>query len=1033
MFSPSPRALAVLAAAVCIPALAAQQAGQWSAVPVTLKPPARTNYTLTPYPANPNAPAERDSLLLFGGDPANPAATEWLWNGVVWSPLTTPVPRRAGPAAASLLNGDLLVFGGSGAGGVPLFDTWVCRAGVWSQVPTALAPPLTTGLVMAADARGGAVLVGTIGAQVETWRFDNGQWTQLNANGPSGSGRAAFFDTVRGEVGLVVSRTARLDIYGLDGTSWELRSQPNSFFAILGSAAFDPERGRLLTAQLAMAGTDNYEWDGANLVSAGHTFNFFPTGPAAWHEARKEIVLVRSETSGLTAYRWAANARPLATAYGSPCQDPNFAMGLAPGDSAQIGTMHRLQAHRPDPTALTFSVLGFSHTVDSGAPLPRAIPFGALGCMQRVQALVANLLPPGPVATQPVLLPNSSSLLGMRYDAQFLQADALGVLDASDGLEVQIGTPITDRVLTESFNSPLRRDALASGDPWTNGAALPVAIGGDGRHGSFDPSFGTQIAPDHYEWNTDNTTIPATNTLSGVAEVVTDGEFSFTDFFVPAGVTVSFTGSAPARLRVRGRTDVQGTLLCNAEALPYWIPTTGPAAGQRVSAFDARGGTTVSIPFVPGQPGTRGGPGGGRGGKGGDECQGTGPIIVGGVVLTDGQNGQDVRIAAGHAYAAFAAGTGGRGSGMNPPSGIPNPNTPLISFVYRAFFAPGGGGGGFDLPGGTATLTPLVNMNVGATPAGGTAFPVTPYPPNPLPSPGYSSLDHFVVGGSGGGGGGTHAYGTIYVTGDVYTAGSGGSGGGGALALRSGGDLTVGSAASLQARGGDGVVINGQPSNGATASIMWGISSPGGGGSGGSLLLQSAGNVVVDGDLDTRGGPGSRTGLAGVGSLSVQSQAGAGSNGFVRLEAGGSVQFTGTSVPTIVGGTHTGSLSDRDVTTGSRSLWLVPPSVGLPAYFRYELVADVNGSTLLFSDDPSVSILRADDPAGPVMLRLQGARLDALTGQVDPASIGPWRSTVLPGVPDSLNRDRGTAVRFDLVLNKSHGLVRVLELRLVWR
>src|SRR5690606_39659101 len=65
------------------------------------------------------------------------------------------------------------------------------------------------------------------------------------------------------------------------------------------------------------------------------------------------------------------NPRPFATAYGQPCQDPGFTLDLAPGDSPEPGAVHRLQASVPNAAALTFSVLGFSHTTDNGGPLPR--------------------------------------------------------------------------------------------------------------------------------------------------------------------------------------------------------------------------------------------------------------------------------------------------------------------------------------------------------------------------------------------------------------------------------------------------------------------------------------------------------------------------------------------------------------------------------------------------------------------------------------------------------------------------------------
>jgi hypothetical protein len=48
------------------------------------------------------------------------------------------------------------------------------------------------------------------------------------------------------------------------------------------------------------------------------------------------------------------------------------------------------------------------------------------------------------------------------------------------------------------------------------------------------------------------------------------------------------------------------------------------------------------------------------------------------------------------------------------------------------------------------------------------------------------------------------------------------------------------------------------------------------------------------------------------------------------------------------------------------------------------------------------------------------------------STIGPWRAQLAPSL-SSVNGDRATAVRFDLVVDKSQGPVVVRELRLVWR
>jgi hypothetical protein len=241
---------------------------------------------------------------------------------------------------------------------------------------------------------------------------------------------------------------------------------------------------------------------------------------------------------------------------------------------------------------------------------------------------------------------------------------------------------------------------------------------------------------------------------------------------------------------------------------------------------------------------------------------------------------------------------------------------------------------------------------------------------------------------------------------------------------------------SVLVRGGRGVLINGDNLLTPTPQdIDLGVSSPGGGGSGGSVLLQSSRTVTVQGLVDAGGGAGSRTSnvqtpLAPT-QLNVISQAGAGSEGYYRLESVLGATFTGTGLPVFNPATQSGALADVDARTGSRSLWLLPAASALPFWLRYELVVDVGSQTLLFSDDPAVSPLAANDPAGPVQLRFQGARLDA-SGIPLPGTQGPWRAQLAPS-PTSVNGDRATAVRFDLVVDKSQGPVVVRELRLIWR
>ncbi|HEU4419895.1 MAG TPA: kelch repeat-containing protein, partial [Planctomycetota bacterium] len=956
---------------------AAPLAAQLRLVPTVGAPAARSGFSLVPWNAT--------SMLLFGGDAANPAATEWLWDGIAWTSLVTPVPRRNEAAlAVREPNGGLVLFGGVDGSGAPLFDTWRYDNGVWTQLATATSPPAMTRMSMAWDpATSSMVLVGRTALGVwQTWRLQDANWSQVvTAVLSVNASPTVFLDSVRNDIGLLSPEPTGFAVFRLQNGLWTLVSNQPSALAP-GVAAFDRDRGRAVWVAEPVAGATMREWDGLSLgppTPTGIAGTFMLEQMAIGYlAARQETTLVLGNTA-LRVFRWTPEPVPLATAYGAPCQDPTFRLGLAAGDSPTPGSSHRLRAQGQNGSFLTLALVGFSHTVDGGQPLPRTIPIGALACQQRAQAAILAFLGIGLPASLQIVVPNSASLLGTRYDAQFLQFDATGVLDASNGLEIQIGLPLSEFPLVETFNTAGNRDPQVSGDIWANGIAQAGALGGDGRHGSFDATFG-QFVNGVYEWNTDLQLIPASATLSGTPLTVTDGRFYFTDFVLPAGVAVRFVGSVAPQIHVRGLADIRGTIDVSGAEMPFWVPGAGsPGAGQHVSTFDSRG---VNL-FVNGQPGGAPGCGGGRGGDGADECQSLGPAPA-----YDGRAGQDVRLQAGHAYGSAAVGTGGRGGLLNPASGL-TVNTPLVGTLYRPHFSQGGSGGGFSGPGGQSTGTPLVGVVFSAFANPGLAFPLMPFPPV-APPPNYTSLNHFLVGGSGGGGGGSAPFGTYgfssiaTVPPNVYQAGHGGTGGGGAVALRAGGDLTVRSTATLRSKGGAGVLITGDSPASPTPDINHGISSPGGGGSGGSFLLQSNTNVTVDGTIDTSGGLGSRTGSIVYTPVNQVTQAGTGAPGFYRLEGSGAITFTGTGTPAFVAADHSGPLTDRDDHTGSRSLWLQPATTDLPVYLRYELVVDVGGATVLFSDDPSVSLLRADDPAGPALLRVQGARLDPLTGNVLP-------------------------------------------------
>lgn len=603
-------------------------------------------------------------------------------------------------------------------------------------------------------------------------------------------------------------------------------------------------------------------------------------------------------------------------------------------------------------------------------------------------------------------------------------------------------TPPLDIVVEEEFVNPTMQDVDQSSGLWTNGARAGL-VGDDGRHGSF--SLGLAVldpVTGFYEIDTGATPIPASNTFSGLPTTVTDGKYYFSDFVLPANTTLRFKGAFPPQIFVRGKVEILGKINLNAADLPFWTLPALP--DERLSDFGAR-----SIPpalplsttsFPDGQDGSLGGIGGGRGGKGGKECNGVGDVQVppgSGIFIHRGQPGQDVRVAAGHAYAAQAVGTGGRGSLLHPVAGTAAAaNTPTFPFsatsggTIRASFAPGGGGGGFSLAGSIAVVPPVappaLPYSFGVIQSGGLPFNLAL--PTPLPA-GFSSLNHFVVGGSGGGGGGSHAFGTsTAINNDVYVAGSGGSGGGGTMAIRAGGNVTIAASARFESRGGRGVLITGDDKATPARDTNYGVSSPGGGGSGGSVLIQAGGNLVMNGTVDTTGGEGSETGNVQLGlvvpNYNIVSQAGAGSPGFYRLEAGGAVTVgPSPSIPAYVPGLHSDVLLDRDEVTASLSKWRTSGQLFPPTWLRYELDVDLDGDTIVditYTDSGAVGTQRANDPAGPVRIQFQGAVLDqAGTAPVPGEDDNEWRDGIGSGAGPGIGLDSPNGFRFFLRFNRS--------------
>jgi hypothetical protein len=328
-------------------------------------------------------------------------------------------------------------------------------------------------------------------------------------------------------------------------------------------------------------------------------------------------------------------------------------------------------------------------------------------------------------------------------------------------------------------------------------------------------------------------------------------------------------------------------------------------------------------------------------------------------------------------------------------------------------------------------LTQLTTATGAAITNAGLAFPLLP-----VPATTRSSL-HFVVGGSGGGGGGCEATFTLRVStspnspAPAWAAGGGGSGGGGAIALRAGDTFRITNGGQVLARGG-----NIAPGGPAVATSQ---AAQGGGGSGGSVLMQ-AGRIAdlgsASGAVDVQGGIGGTLNRTSNGfpSFTVTSEGGHGSQGFARLEAPGPPP---PSLLPVLPGPATSdnvtALQELDTRTGFRSAFYSTGQPFGPELVRYEVHALVDGVPVVFSDDLAIGVPARFGQA-PIEISFQAGSVDLTTGQVDPATIQPWRASVVGGAQPGLADDALNGFRFQIVLDRTGGQqVQIDSVKVIYR
>ncbi len=164
--------------------------------------------------------------VLFGGEGAGGSllADTWAWDGSRWTQVEDIGPAAwAGHTLTTDIGRDRIVLFG-GRTDVPLADTWEWDGRAWTQVQD-VGPPPRTSHAMAYDSGrsrvvlfGGAVGDGT--AWGDTWEWDGDAWTQVADTGPSPRAGHAMSFVGGGAHTVLFGGSTTADTWAWDGAIW---------------------------------------------------------------------------------------------------------------------------------------------------------------------------------------------------------------------------------------------------------------------------------------------------------------------------------------------------------------------------------------------------------------------------------------------------------------------------------------------------------------------------------------------------------------------------------------------------------------------------------------------------------------------------------------------------------------------------------------------------------------------------------------------------------------------------------------------
>ena len=202
----------------------------------------------------------RENVVLFEGA-ANkligldsPISNEtWIWNGTVWQEVSSgslPPARRGATLVYDRSNKQVVLFGGSAAGGVNLADTWLWNGTEWSEAEVTGPGARAHAGIVYDEANHDVLLFGgesILGPLQDTWTWDGKAWSYQKPVGaaPSRFGPALLYDPQVGRV--VANGGGSTETWTWTGTSWSVAaSTKKDALTLYASLVYDEARGNVL-------------------------------------------------------------------------------------------------------------------------------------------------------------------------------------------------------------------------------------------------------------------------------------------------------------------------------------------------------------------------------------------------------------------------------------------------------------------------------------------------------------------------------------------------------------------------------------------------------------------------------------------------------------------------------------------------------------------------------------------------------------------------------------------------------------------